>query len=175
MSETGPSIDPGTHRGADDTLSSFAFFTRLSWQSWKSSLPLTERQATGQSHGRVGTQESSTRSLLVLIPAFFHFLLVFPPLEEHQGWGTRGLGRSHLHLYYLICLYSMLWIFYMCIGAFSERSMFNALLPTLFIYLVHTDIPLLQAACALVPVGMLMCSGNTLNVTYRGWTYLPAT
>lgn len=104
------------------------------------------------------------------------FLFFFaPPPEEHQGLGTRGHGRSHLHLYYLFCLNSTLWIFYMCIGAFGERSIFNALLPTLFIYLVHTDIPLLQATCTWDPVGMLMYTGSTLNVTYRGSTYLPAT
>lgn len=66
-------------------------------------------------------------------------------------------------------------MFYMCIGAFGEHSMFNALLPTSFIYLVHTDTLLMQAACTRVPVGMGMYTGSTLNVTYRGSTYLPAT
>lgn len=79
MLETGPSIDPGTHRGADDTLSCFTFFTRLSWQSWKSSLPLTERQATGQSHGRPWEHQSQQLTLGWITSLPFSFLCWFPP------------------------------------------------------------------------------------------------
>lgn len=127
-----------------------------------------------ESRTAVGTPESRTTTAGTH-PCLFLFFVGFPPPEEHQGWGTRGHGRSHLHLYYLFCLNSLLWMFYVCIGAFGERSMFNALLPTLFIYLVHMDIPLVQATCTREPVGMLMYTGSTLNVTYRGSTYLPAT
>lgn len=77
MLERGPSIDPGTHRGADDTLSGFAFFTRLSWQSWKPSLPLTEREATGQSHGRPWEHQSQQLTLGWITSLPFSFLCWF--------------------------------------------------------------------------------------------------
>lgn len=84
MLETGQSIDPHTHRRANDTLSRFTFFTWFSRQSWKSSLPLTERQARAEhSHGRLWHRKVIKYSHSKLkLQGFFGGLFFF--LEEHQ-------------------------------------------------------------------------------------------
>lgn len=66
----------------------------------------------------------------------------------------------------------MLWRFCMYTPAFGKHCMFNALLP---IYLYTLYIPLMQVTCTRVPVGMLMSTGDTLNVMCRRSTDLPGT
>lgn len=83
MLETGQPIYPHTHRRANDTLSRFTFFTWLSRQSWKSSLPLTERQVSAEhSHGRLWHRNfikySHSAGTHPCVYLFFLFIYFFP-------------------------------------------------------------------------------------------------
>lgn len=60
---TDQSIQLHTHRGAYDTLSRFAFFTMVSWQSWDTSLTLTKIQGSSQWSFR-GSESRSHGELL---------------------------------------------------------------------------------------------------------------
>lgn len=111
MLETGQSIYTHTHRRANDTLSRFTFFTWLSRQSWKSSLPLTERQVSAEhSHGRLWHRNvikylhsAGTHPCVYLFYLFIYFFSWRSIKAEECSYVH---GHSHLHVYYLFHLNS---------------------------------------------------------------------